>query len=138
MMLKATIYIFANMEKYSETIDALENIDVVISGIKQSHNWLQGELGFSILQQNPESNVIIIAMHENTEFESFQANNSLILKVIHGSINFKVNSKVTTITAGKMVILMENVFYLIESLEESIFLLITFQSLVNHKNNWLC
>lgn len=138
MKIQTSIYIFANMEKYSDTTDTLTEIDHAINCIKQGHDWLQGELGFTILQKNPDSNVIVIAMHENTEFESFQANNSLILKVIQGKIKFKVNCKDSIIEAGKMVILMENVFYLIESLEESIFLLITFQSLVNPKNNWLC
>lgn len=126
------------MENYSDTTHTSSTIDQAIATIKQDKKWLNGELGFSILQQNPDSNVIIVAMHEKTEFESFQANNSLILKVLHGKIKFKVKSKDCIIDSGKMVILMENVFYLIECVEESVFLLITFQNLINPKNNWLC
>ncbi len=133
-----SIFIFANMENYTEPIHNFSELDSAISNIKKDSAWLNGELGFNVLQQNPDSNVLVIAMHENTEFESYQANNSLIIKVIHGKLRFKINNKVSEIESGKMVILMEKAFYLIESMEESVFLLMTFNSFKNDKNYWLC
>ncbi len=138
MHFQAYVYIFANMENYTEPNNNFSEIDSAISNIKQGTAWLSGELGFNVLQQNPDNNVLIIAMHENTEFESYQANNSLIIKVIHGKLRFKINNKVSVIESGKMVILVEKAFYLIESMEESVFLLMTFNSFKNDKNYWLC
>lgn len=132
------VYIFANMENYTEPLHKFSELDSAISNIKQGSAWLNGELGFNVLQQNSDSNVLIIAMHENTEFESFQANNSLIIKVVLGKLRFKINNKVSVIESGKMVILLEKAFYLIESMEESVFLLMTFNSFKNDKNYWLC
>ncbi|HLN53901.1 MAG TPA: hypothetical protein VK212_09350 [Lentimicrobium sp.] len=138
-MLKATcLLIFANMENYSETNINFSQIDDAIDHIKHGHNWLSGELGFNILQQNPDSNVLIIAMHDNSEFESFQANNSLVIKVIHGKVRFNLKNKSTIVESGQTIILLEKVFYLIEAIEESVFLLMTFNNFNVAKNQWIC
>lgn len=126
------------MENYSEISDNFSKIDDAITRIKQGQAWMNGELGFNVVQQNPENNVLVVAMHKDNEFESFQANNALIVKVIHGKIRFRIKGKVSEVESGKMVILMEHSFYLIESLEESVFLLMTFNSMKNDKNAWLC
>lgn len=126
------------MENYSEINDNLSKIDAAINKIKQGNAWLNGELGFNVVQQNPDNNVLVVAMHKDSEFESFQANNALIIKVIHGKVRFRIKEKVTEVESGRMVILMEHTFYLIESIEESVFLIMTFNSLRNDKNYWLC
>ncbi|MGE5382493.1 MAG: hypothetical protein ACM3PX_03605 [Omnitrophica WOR_2 bacterium] len=126
------------MENYTETKQNFSQLDDVITNIKKDHNWLNGELGFTVLQQNPDNNVVIIVMHENTEFESFQANNTLVLKVIHGKLKFKIRDKETIIESGKVLILQEHLFYLIESMEESVFLLMTFTRINKEKSVWIC
>ncbi|HLO90855.1 MAG TPA: hypothetical protein VK172_06780 [Lentimicrobium sp.] len=126
------------MENYSEINENFSKIDDAINNIKQGQAWLSGELGFNVVQQNPDNNVLVVAMHKESEFESFQANNALIVKVIHGKIRFRIKDKITEVESGRMVILIEHTFYLIESIEESVFLLMTFNSLKNNKNYWLC
>ncbi len=137
MHLGTTLLKFANMENYTETNINFSQIDDAISHIKQGRNWQSGDLGFNILQQNSENNVLIIAMHDNSEFESFQANNSILIKVIHGKVRFHLKDKTTLIESGQSIALNEKVHYLIEAIEESIFMLITFNS-YNTKNQWTC
>lgn len=138
MLFCTCLLIFANMENYSESSINYSQIDDVITRIKQGSNWLSGELGFNVLQQNPDCNVLIIAMHENTEFESFQANNSLILKVLHGKVRFNSKNKSTIVESEKTIILKEKMFYLIEAIEESAFLLMTVNTFRNEKSQWIC
>lgn len=138
MLLCTCLLNFANMENYSESNINISEIDKAITNIKQGQNWLSGELGFNILQQNPDSNVLIIAMHDNTEFESFQANNSLVIKVIHGKVRLHLKDKTAIIEPGQTIILIEKVFYVLEAIEETVFLLMTFNNLSNEKKQWLC
>jgi len=126
------------MENYTEINQNFSNIDEVISLIKHDASWLSGELGFNVVHHDHEKNVMVVAMHSDSEFESFQANNALIIKVISGNIRLRINGLTSVIPAGKSVILLEHSFYLIESLEESVFLLTTLNSHRSEKNNWLC
>ncbi len=138
MRFRTCLLIFANMENYTETNINFSQIDDAISHIKQGKNWLSGELGFNILQQNPDSNVLIIAMHDNSEFESFQANNSILIKIIHGKVRFHLKDKTSILESGQTTVLMDKVFYMIEAIEESVFLLMTFNSFKTNKNHWIC
>lgn len=126
------------MENYTEINQNFSNIDEVISLIKHDTSWLSGELGFNVVHHDSDRNVMVVAMHTDSEFESFQANSALIIKVIGGNIRLRIKGNTSVIPAGKSVILREHSFYLIESLDEAVFLLTTYNSPRSEKINWLC
>jgi quercetin dioxygenase-like cupin family protein len=71
----------------------------------------------------PEKQVILTAMHDGTEIESFQANDSITLQIIEGLIRFRVRNNTVTIREGQVMKLDENIKYNFIAREDTVFLL---------------
>lgn len=128
--------IFANMEKFSEQLFNYPQINDVINNIKRGIAYRKGELGYRVLQRDPAKNVLVIAMQEGIEFESIQIDSLLTINVIDGKVRLRNKFRDTLISAGKTFTFSEKGYYLIESLEESVILLETFNSTDTYSNYW--
>lgn len=109
-----------------------------VNNLKNSSSWINGELSYNIISNNKKNSAIIVAMHKGTEFESFQSENNQTLVVLQGKLKFMFRNCTNIIETGTRIRISENAFYLIESLEESIFLLVTSNNNIINKNNWTC
>jgi mannose-6-phosphate isomerase-like protein (cupin superfamily) len=94
----------------------------LIGTIKRSRSWIKGELKSLILLESPGKNIILTAIHEGTEIESFQSNDSAMFQVIEGSLKFYIREEILTLGKGELMTIDEKIKYRLSTSEESVFL----------------
>ena len=95
----------------------------LIATMKHSDTWANGELNALILLKSPEKQIILTAMHEGTEIESFQSNDSITFQIIEGRLKFHLRKDTVTLNEGQLMTLDENINYRLSSQVETVFLL---------------
>jgi quercetin dioxygenase-like cupin family protein len=66
---------------------------------------------------------VLTALHENTEVNSFQSNDSITFQIIEGKLKFHARKESITIDKGQLLTLHENIKYSLTAMEETVFLL---------------
>ena len=95
----------------------------LIATMKHTETWANGELNALILLKSPQKQIILTAMHEGTEVESFQSNDSITFQIIEGRIKFHVRKDTVMLNEGQLMTLDEHIKYRLSSLVETVFLL---------------
>jgi quercetin dioxygenase-like cupin family protein len=106
----------------------------LINSMKQSPEWISGELNAKILLNSPEKQIILTALHEKTEINSFQSKESITIQIIEGEMLYHSNKDSMILNAGQLLTLRDNIKYRLTSLEESVFLL-TISNHITKGNN---
>lgn len=99
------------------------NLPSLIATMKHSDTWAHGELNALVLLKSPKKQIILTAMHEGTEVESFQSNDSITFQIIEGRLKFHVRKDTVTLNEGQLMTLDENINYRLSSQVETVFLL---------------
>ena len=100
-----------------------QNLPCLIEKMKHTHSWAKGELNAVVLMKSPNKQVILTALHENTEINSFQSNDSITLQIIEGKLKFQSQEETVTIDKGQLLTFHEKVKYRLSAKEETVFLL---------------
>lgn len=95
----------------------------LISTMKQSFTWANGELKTMILLKSPDVQIILAAMQEGTEILSFQSNDSINIEIIEGRLMFHIRKDAVTLNKGQSMVLDEKIKYRLTTGEETAFLL---------------
>ena len=114
------------LTQYQSSSDCkLSNFDLpsLIATMKRSYSWANGELNALILLKNRHEQIILTAIHEGTEIESFQSNDSVSFRIIEGNLMFHVLKGSFPLKKDQLMILKEHIEYRLTSEEETIFLL---------------
>ena len=111
--------------QYHSSDHKLSDFDLpsLIATMKGSYSWANGELNALILLKDPDKKIILTAMHEGTEIESFQSNDSVTLKILEGKLRFHVLKNSITIRKDQLMTLKQHIGYRLTTSEETIFLL---------------
>jgi len=99
------------------------DLPTLIATMKHSDTWANGELNALILLKSPKKQIILTAMHEGTEIESFQSNESITFQIIEGRLKFHIRKDTLTLNEGQLMTLDENINYRLSSQKETVFLL---------------
>lgn len=99
------------------------NLPSLITTMKQSYTWANGELNALILLKSPEKKVILTAMHAGTEIKSSQVNDSVTFQIIQGRLKFHIKKDTVILNKGQEMTLDENTRYSLSTEEETVFLL---------------
>src|SRR5664279_3982157 len=99
------------------------DLPTLISTMKHSDTWANGELNALVLLKSPKKQIILTAMHEGTEIESFQSNDSITFQIIEGRLKFHLRKDTVTLNEGQLMTLDENINYRLSSQVETVFLL---------------
>lgn len=99
------------------------DLPTLINNMKQSDSWSNGELNAMILLKSPEKQIILTAMHEGTEIESYQSNESITFQIIEGRLKFHLRKDSVILNEGQLMTLEENIKYRLSSQTETVFLL---------------
>ena len=99
------------------------NLPSLIATMKHSETWANGELNALVLLKSPKKQIILTAMHEGTEIESFQSNESITFQIIEGRLKFHIRKDTLTLNEGQLMTLDENIDYRLSSQQETVFLL---------------
>ena len=95
----------------------------IIATMKESYTWANGELNALVLLKSPAKQIILTAMHEGTEVESFQSNDSITFEIIEGRLRFHMKKDTITLNKGQMMTLDEKIKYRLTTQVETVFLL---------------
>ncbi|MEI8225167.1 MAG: hypothetical protein WCG82_04505 [Bacteroidota bacterium] len=99
------------------------DLPTLIENMKHSHAWAKGELNAMILLKSPDKHIVLTALHEGTEINSFQSNDSVTFQIIEGKLMFQTRKESVTIDKGQLLTLHENINYRLTTMEETVFLL---------------
>lgn len=104
---------------------SLLNFDLptLVENIKLSQSWVQGKLNAVILLKSPEKQIVLTALHEDTEINSFQSNDSITVQIIEGKLKFHTRKVSVMLGRGQILTLHENIKYSMLTKEKTVFLL---------------
>lgn len=100
-------------------------LPVLVKKIKNDCGWKMGDLKSLIIINDPEKQIVLTALHSNTEIDSRQTNEFVIFHVLEGILKISAKKEITTLVGGQKFTLYDRTKYKLESLTETIFLLIT-------------
>jgi hypothetical protein len=110
--------------KRSQTSPGIScDLPALIERMKKSHSWAKGELNNTILLNSADKQVLLTALHERTEINSFQAGDSVSFQIIEGELIFCTRKESLILKEGQLLTLHEKVKYSLKSNVETVFLL---------------
>jgi quercetin dioxygenase-like cupin family protein len=95
----------------------------LIEKMKHESNWERGELNSLILLKNPDKQIMLIALHNETKIKSYQSNDSVTFHIIEGKLKFHTRKESVTLDKGNLLTLNDNIKYSLTSKEETVLLL---------------
>ena len=95
----------------------------LISKMRKNNNGTNGELNSLVLLKSPEKQIILTAIQDGTEIESFQSDDSISFQVIEGKLRFHSRKDSVTLIKDQVMTLKEHIKYRLTTQEETIFLL---------------
>jgi quercetin dioxygenase-like cupin family protein len=104
----------------------------LIRKMKHDSTWAQGVLNSRILLKSHQKQVVLIAMHEGTEINSFQSNESVTIQIIEGILRFHTRKENLMLKNGQLVILNEKIAYRLTTREDTLVLLTIINSILQH------
>lgn len=99
------------------------DLPTLVERMKHKQSWANGELNAMILLKTPEKQIVLTAIHDGTEIESFQSNDSITFQIIEGKLMFHTRKKSVTLDKGQLLTLHENIKYSLTSKEETVLLM---------------
>jgi len=108
------------MEK--ETLCTFD-LPTLIEKMKHSQSWAKGEVNAMILLKKPDKQIILTALHEGTEIQSFQSNDSITFQIIEGKVKLHTQKESVILDQGQLLTIHENTNYSLTTKEETVLLL---------------
>jgi quercetin dioxygenase-like cupin family protein len=99
------------------------DLPILIEKMKHSPNWVKGELNATILLKRRDKQIVLTILHEGTEINSFQSNDSITFQIIKGKLKFHTRKESVILDKGQLLTLHENIKYSLTTREETVFLL---------------
>lgn len=99
------------------------DLPTLVDKMKHKQSWANGELNAMILLKTPNKQIVLTAMHNGTEIESFQSNDSITFQIIEGQLIFHTREETVTLDKGQLLTLHESIKYRLTSKEETVLLL---------------
>jgi hypothetical protein len=103
----------------------LSNLYALISMMKRSLAWLNGELNTLVLLNSPSKQIVLTILHEETEIVSFQKSDTITFQVIEGQLKLENSNRLIFIEKGQRLTLSEKLEYTLFTNEETAYLLTT-------------
>jgi quercetin dioxygenase-like cupin family protein len=101
----------------------LFDFPTLIGKMKLKHTWVKGDLETMILLKIPTKQIVLTALHEGTEIQSFQSNESITFQVIEGKMQFHSRKGSVNLDKGQLLTLSENINYRLTTNVETVLLL---------------
>jgi len=99
------------------------DLPVLIEKMKHESAWERGELNTMILLKSPDKQIMLIALHDETEIKSFQSNDSITFQIIEGRLRFHTRKESVTLDKGQLLTLHEKIKYSLTTMKQSVLLL---------------
>lgn len=100
------------------------DLPALIEKMKESSSWKKGEMTSKVLVNSPGRQIVLTALHEDTEIDSFQTSDSVTFQIVEGNIYFRSRNESAFLNKGQILTLHEHINYNLTAREETILLLI--------------
>jgi len=101
----------------------LFDLPTLVDKMKQKQSWADGELNAIVLLKTPDKQIVLTAMHNGTEIQSFQSNDSITFQIIEGKLIFHTRNDSVILDEGQLLTIHENIKYSLTTKEETVLLL---------------
>ncbi len=91
--------------------------------IKNESTWETSDRNSITIFKSESITMVLIALHPNAEMKPHKANGLLSVQVLYGKIEFSTDAQSSTLHAGQMIALQENITHSVRAVIESCFLL---------------
>jgi len=95
----------------------------LIENMKDTRSWKKGELKTITLLNVPGRQIVLTALHEGTEIDSFQTCDSITLQIVEGGVLFRTSKESQFLDEGQVLTLYENIKYSFTAKKETVVLL---------------
>jgi quercetin dioxygenase-like cupin family protein len=102
---------------------SLFDLPTLVEKMKNNQSWVNGELHAMVLLKTPNKQIVLTAMHDGTEIQSFQSGDSITFQIIEGKLIFHTRHESVIMEKGQLLTLHENIKYSLTTNEETILLL---------------
>ena len=99
------------------------DLPTLVDSMKHKQSWVNGELNAMILLKTPIKQIVLAVMHEGTEIDSFQSNDSITFQILEGQAIFQTRKESVILDKGQLLTLRENTKYSLTSMEVTVLLL---------------
>jgi quercetin dioxygenase-like cupin family protein len=99
------------------------NLPILIEKMMLSPAWLKRELNSMILLESPGKQILLTTLHEGTEINFPQSNDSATFQVVEGKMEFHTRKESVNLNKGQSLTLHEKIKYSLTSMEDTVFLL---------------
>ena len=107
----------------ADTIFSEYDLPDLIDKMKESNSWKRGEMTSKVLLNIPDRQIVLTALHEDTEIDSSQTSGSVTFRIVEGKVFFKSVKESALINKGQVLTLNEQIDYSLTAREETILLL---------------
>jgi quercetin dioxygenase-like cupin family protein len=99
------------------------NLPALIESMKKSHKWANRELSSMILLKGRSRQIILTAIHDGTEIESFQSKDSVTFHILEGKLKFNTPYESVILDKGQLITITNKINYSLSTEEDTVFLL---------------
>jgi len=99
------------------------NLPVLVEKMKLCPAWSKRELISMILLESPGKQILLTTLHEGTEINFSQSNDSATFQVVEGKMEFHTRKESVNLDKGQLLTLHEKIKYSLTSMEDTVFLL---------------
>jgi quercetin dioxygenase-like cupin family protein len=111
------------------------NLPILIESMKHKDSWEKGELNAMILLKSRTKQIVLTALHEDTQIDSFQSNDSITFQIIEGRLKFQSQKESVTLETGQLLTLHDNIKYRLTTQVDTVFLLTIAKELMQSVEN---
>lgn len=109
--------------KEPEYVFKANDLPLLIEKMKAEHDWKKSGLNSKVLSSRKDKQMVLTVLHEGSEIEAFQSNDSITFQVLEGQLKFRTRSRSAILGRGQLMTLHEKVKYNISTGQETVFLL---------------
>jgi len=99
------------------------DINSLVATMKQSRTWTEGDLNSMVLYRSPGRQIVLSALHEDTEIILNNEVDSVTINIIEGRIQFQTREETVILNKDQLLTLHEKMKYCLTTLETTVFLL---------------
>jgi quercetin dioxygenase-like cupin family protein len=99
------------------------NLLNLIEKMKHKPISFNGDLHSMVLLDRPDKQIVLTTFDKETEINSFQSNEQMILQVIWGKLRFQTNEESLNLSRGEFLTIQKKKPYILTTGEKTVFLL---------------
>ncbi len=95
----------------------------MINDLKGNQTWNKEDIKTRVLLKSREKQILLTALHDATEIDSYQANESITFQIMEGKVRLNIRNESVILGQGQLFTIQENIKYTLTTKEETVLLI---------------